>query len=36
MLPVAFGLYGAIAWFMSNLFVEDDESKVSDVIVKRR
>ena len=35
MLPVAFGLYGAIAWFMSNLFVEDDESKVSDVIVRR-
>ena len=33
MLPVAFGLYGAIAWFMSNLFVEDDESNVSDVIV---
>ncbi|MGD0571501.1 MAG: exosortase/archaeosortase family protein [Sedimentisphaerales bacterium] len=36
MLPVAFGLYGAIAWFMSNLFVEDDESNVSDVIVRRR
>jgi exosortase len=36
MLPVAFGLYGAIAWFMSNLFVEDDDSKVSDVIVRHR
>jgi len=36
MLPIAFGLYGAIAWFMSNLFVEDDESNVSDVIVRHR
>lgn len=36
MLPIAFGLYGAIAWFMSNLFVEDDESNVSDVIVRRK
>lgn len=35
MLLVAFGLYGAIAWFMSNLFVEDDETKVSDVVVRR-
>ena len=35
MLPLAFGLYGAIAWFMSNLFVEDDETKVSDVVVRR-
>jgi exosortase len=36
MLLPAFGLYWAIAWFMSNLFVEDDETKVSDVIVRRR
>ncbi len=36
MLPLAFGLYGGIAWFMSNLFVEDDEAKVSDVIVRRK
>jgi exosortase len=36
MLPLAFGLYGGIAWFMSNLFVEDDEAKVSDVVVRRK
>ena len=35
MLPIAFGLYGGIAWFMSNLFVESDETKVSDVVVRR-
>ena len=36
MLPLAFGLYGGIAWFMSNLFVESDEVKTSDVVVRRR
>jgi exosortase len=36
MLPVAFGLYGAVAWFMSNLFVEIDEAKAPDVIIRRR
>lgn len=36
MLPLAFGLYGGLAWFMSNLFVESDEAKVSDVIVRRK
>ncbi len=35
MLPLAFGLYGGIAWFMSNLFVESDEVKTSDVVVRR-
>jgi exosortase len=36
MLPLAFGLYGGIAWFMSNLFVEGDETNVSDVVVRRK
>jgi exosortase/archaeosortase family protein len=36
MLPLAFGLYGALAWFMSNLFVVSDEVKTSDVVVRRR
>ena len=36
MLPLAFGLYGGIAWFMSNLFVESDETKVADVVVRRK
>lgn len=36
MLPLAFGLYGAIAWFMSNLFVEmDDQQGPSANIVRR-
>ena len=32
MLPLAFITYGAIAWFMSNLFVEES---VPEVIVRR-
>jgi exosortase len=35
MLPVAFGLYGALAWLMANLF-EDAESEQEDVIVRRK
>jgi exosortase len=35
MLPLAFGLYGGIAWFMSNLFVESDETKTPDVVLRR-
>jgi len=34
MLPLAFGLYGFLAWFMSSLFVEED-SGGDDVIVRR-
>ena len=34
MLPLAFGLYGFLAWLMSNLFVEEKISR--DVIVRRR
>jgi exosortase len=36
MLPLAFGLYGALAWFMSNLFVEERKESKPDVIVRRR
>jgi len=32
MLPLAFGLYGALAWFMSNLFMEEPKKAI---IVKR-
>jgi len=35
MLPLAFGLYGFIAWFMSSLFVVEGEVE-SDVIVPRK
>ena len=37
MLPLAFALYGFIAWIMSNLFVEekDTEEVKEDVIVRK-
>ena len=37
MLPLAFGIYGAIAWFMSSLFVDESElqAPVEDVIVRK-
>jgi exosortase len=35
MLPLAFGLYGLLAWFMSNLMVDIEEAKPSDVIISR-
>jgi len=34
MLPLAFGLYGFLAWFMSNLLVESTERKPPDVVVR--
>ena len=36
MLPLAFGLYGFLAWFMSNLFVEEKQAPQQDVIMRRR
>ena len=37
MLPLAFGLYGALAWFSSNLLVEDkDEQPKEDIIIRRK
>ncbi len=38
MLPLAFGLYGALAWFLSNVFVEENMLKpaTKDVIIRRR
>ncbi len=36
MLPLAFGLYGFLAWFMSSLFVDVDMGRDDDVIVRRR
>mgnify|MGYP005635430993 CR=1 FL=1 len=35
MLPLAFGLYGGLAWFMSNLFVDEAQMQ-KNVIVRRR
>jgi exosortase len=36
MLPLAFGLYGALAWFMSNLFVESGQQQTPDIIIARQ
>jgi hypothetical protein len=35
MLPLAFGLYGFLAWFMSSLFVEETEV-TEDIVVRKR
>jgi len=36
MLPLAFGLYGLLAAFMENLFVEDiPEEQRQDLIIKK-
>ncbi|MBN2019122.1 MAG: exosortase/archaeosortase family protein [Sedimentisphaerales bacterium] len=36
MLPLAFGLYGCLAWFMSNLFIESEEDKAADIVIARQ
>jgi exosortase len=38
MLPLAFGLYGALAWFLSNVFVEEKllQPEKKEVIIRRR
>ena len=38
MLPLAFALYGSLAWFMSNLFIEENEQELpkDNIIVRRR
>jgi exosortase len=36
MLPLAFALYGSLAWFMASLFVEESEAVSEDIIVRRK
>ncbi|MBA7640936.1 hypothetical protein ES703_48607 [subsurface metagenome] len=36
MLPLAFVLYGSLAWFMSSLFIEETEAVAEDIVVRRR
>ncbi len=36
MLPLAFGLYGFLAWFMSSLFVEEAETVTEDIVIRRK
>jgi exosortase len=35
MLPLAFGLYGFLAWFMSSLFIEGSDIVKEDIVVHR-
>ncbi|MBN2136336.1 MAG: exosortase/archaeosortase family protein [Sedimentisphaerales bacterium] len=35
MLPLAFVLYGFLAWFMSGLFVEEGHTATEDIVVRR-
>lgn len=36
MLPLAFSLYGLLAWFMSSLFVEEKQAVTENIIVSKR
>ena len=36
MLPLAFGLYGLLAWFMTSLFVDEDQNTPETQIVTRK
>jgi exosortase len=36
MLPLAFGLYGFLAWFMSSLFIEEADIVREDIVVSKR
>ncbi len=36
MLPLAFGLYGFIAWFMSSLFVHESDAVSEAIVIRRR
>jgi len=35
MLPLAFAMYGGLAWLMNNLFVDEDSTEQEDVIVRK-
>ncbi len=36
MLPLAFGLYGLLALFMANLFIDESEAAAEDIVIRRR
>lgn len=36
MLPLAFGLYGLLAWFMSNLLVDESRLRRQEIIIRRK
>jgi len=36
MLPLAFGLYGVLAWFMSSLFIDESDIVAEDVVFRKK
>jgi len=36
MLPLAFGFYGALAWFMSSLFIDESDMVTEDIVVRKK
>jgi len=36
MLPLAFGLYGFLAWFMSSLFIDETYTVTKNIVVRKR
>lgn len=36
MLPLAFGLYGLLAWFMSSLFFEESDVIIKNIVVRKK
>ena len=36
MLPLAFGLYGVLAWFMSSLFIDESDIAADDIVVRKK
>jgi exosortase len=35
MLPLAFGLYGLIAWFMASLFIDESQIVTEDIVLRK-
>ncbi len=35
MLPLAFGLYGFLAWFMSGLLIEEEQAVSEDIVIRK-
>ncbi len=36
MLPLAFGLYGLLAWFMSNLIIDESQLQQKEIVIRRK
>jgi exosortase len=36
MLPLAFGLYGILAWFISSLFIDEDAEVAENIVIRRQ